>query len=54
MHIRICYHAVREASYAGLWKVGFMKETQNIKNSLTNILTCNTKEKEFENWMWRK
>ena len=45
-HLGICYHAVREASVAGIWKVGFTKGIHNIAN-------CTQKEKEVNKWMYR-
>ena len=38
-HLGICYHAVREASAARIWKVGFVKGKYNIANCLTKILS---------------
>ena len=36
-HMEICYHAFREASAAGIWKVRFMKIKQNIATFLLII-----------------
>lgn len=52
-HLGICYHAVREASAAGIWKVGFTKGVDNIANCLTKILSGTQKEKEIGEWMYR-
>ena len=52
-HLGICYHAVREASAAGIWKVGFCKGTNNIANCLTKILSGTQKNKEVDKWMYR-
>ena len=52
-HLGICYHAVREASAAGIWKVGFTKGVHNIANCLTKILSGTQKEKEVDKWMYR-
>ena len=52
-HLGICYHAVREASAAGVWKVGFTKGVDNIANCLTKILSGTQKEKEIGQWMYR-
>ena len=38
-NLGICYHDVREATSAGIWKVGFLKVTYNIANFLTKILS---------------
>ena len=38
-HLGICYHAVREASAAGIWKVGFVQGKINIANCLTKVLS---------------
>ena len=37
-YLGICYHAVREESADGIWKVGFVKGKNNIYKCLTNIL----------------
>ena len=52
-HLGICYHAIREASAAGIWKVGFTKGADNIANCLTKILSGTQKEKEVSQWMYR-
>ena len=51
--IGICYHAVREASAANIWKVGFCKGANNIANCLTKILSGTQKSKEVDKWMYR-
>ena len=53
-HLGICYHAVREASAAKIWKVGFVKGKYNIANCLTKILSGTQKDKELDKWMYRK
>ena len=53
-HLGICYHAAREASAAGIWKVGFVKGKFNIANCLTKILSGTAKEKEVNKWMYRR
>ena len=53
-HLGICYYASREASAAGIWKVGFVKGKYNIANCLTKILSGTAKEKEVEKWMYRR
>ena len=53
-HLGIWYHAVIEASTAGICKLGFVKGTNNISNWLTNIFSGTDKEKEAEKWMWLK
>lgn len=53
-HLGICYHAVREASAAGVWKVGFVKGEYNIADSLTKILSGTQKDKQVSKWMYRK
>ena len=50
----IRYHAVREASAAGIWKLGFVKGTNNIYNLLTNIFSGTDNNKEVEKWMCRE
>ena len=50
----ICYHAFREASAAGIRRVGFLKGKYNIVGNLTNILSGTAKEKQVQKWMWRK
>ena len=52
-HLGICYHAVREASAAGIWRVGFIKGKYNIADSLTKILSATIKDKQVERWMFR-
>ena len=51
-HLGVWYHAVIEASAAGIWKLGFVKGTNNIYNWLKNIFSGTDKEKEAEKWMW--
>ena len=51
-HLVICYHAVREASAAVIFKVACVKGTYNIANCQTNILSCKTSEKEVEKFIW--
>ena len=53
-HLEICYHAVREASAAGIWKVGFVKGKYNIADCLTKILSSTAREKQVSKWMYRK
>ena len=52
-HLGICYHAVREATAAGVWKVGFTKGVDNIANCLTKILTGAMKELELSKFVYR-
>jgi len=52
-HLGICYHAVREASAQGVWRVGFIKGKYNIADSLTKILSGTVKEKQVQKWMYR-
>lgn len=52
-HLGICYHAVREASAAGVWKVGFIRGKYNIADSLTKILSGTIKDKLVGQWMYR-
>ena len=53
-HLGICYHAVREASAAGIWQVGFIKGMYNIADCLTKILSGTVKDKQVEKWMYRR
>ena len=53
-HLGICYHAVREASAAGIWKVGFVQGKINIANCLTKVLSGSAKDKEVSKWMYRR
>ena len=53
-HPGICYHAVREASGQGIWKVGFCKGVNSIADCLTKILSGTTKENQVLKWMYRK
>ena len=53
-HLGIWYHAVREASTAGIYKLGFGKGTNNNSYWLTNNFSGTDKEKEAEKWMWLK
>ena len=50
----ICYHSVRRASVAGMWKVGFVKVLKNVAKCLTMILSGTAKGNEVEKWMWYK
>ena len=38
-HLGVCYHAVREASAAKIWQVGFIKGEFNVADCLTMILS---------------
>ena len=51
-HLGICYHAVREASAAGLWMVGFTHGKHNIADMLTKILSGFKKEGQAAQWMY--
>ena len=42
-HSGMCYHAIIEASAANIRKVWFVKETHNIDNCLTNIISVTDK-----------
>jgi len=53
-HLGICYHAVREASAAKIWQVGFIKGEHNIADCLTKILSGTVLEKQVTQWMYRK
>ena len=53
-HLGICYHAVREASAAKIWQVGFIKGEHNIADCLTKILSGTVLEKQVKQWMYRK
>ena len=53
-HLGICYHAVREASAAGIWTVGFVKGIYNLSDCLTKILSGTAKEKQVGKWMYRR
>ena len=53
-HLGVWYHAVIEASAAGIWKLGFVKGTNNIYNLLTNIFSGTDNNKEVEKWMCRE
>ena len=53
-HLGICYHAVREKSAAGIWKVDSVKGNHSIANFLTKTLYVTSKEKEVEKCIWRK
>ena len=53
-HLGICYHAVREASAAKIWQVGFIKGKHNIADCLTKILSGTVLEKQVTQWMYRK
>ena len=46
--LRICYHAVCEASAQGIWKVGFCKVFNNIVDCLTKILSGTAKENQVQ------
>ena len=50
-HLGICYHAVREASAAKVWMVGFTHGKHNIADMLTKILSGNKKEGQAGKWM---
>ena len=50
-HLGTCYHAVREASAAGIWMVGFIKGEHNIADCLTKILSGTQLEKQISQWM---
>ena len=43
-HLGICYHAVRKASAAKIWKVGFVKGKYNVANCLIKILSGTQKK----------
>ena len=51
-HLGICYHAVREASAAGIWMVGFTHGKHNIADMLTKILSGFKKEGQAGKWMY--
>ena len=51
-HLGICYHAVREASAAGVWMVGFTHGKHNIADMLTKILSGFKKEGQAGKWMY--
>ena len=51
-HLGICYHAVREASAAGVWMVGFTHGKHNIADMLTKILSGIKKEGQAGKWMY--
>lgn len=53
-HLGICYHAVREASAAKIWQVGFVPGKYNIADCLTKILSGTALEKQVERWMYRR
>jgi len=53
-HLGICYHAVREASAAKIWEVGFIKGEWNIADCLTKVLSGTVLEKQVNRWMYRK
>ena len=53
-HLGICYHAVREASAAKIWQVGFIKGEYNIADCLTKVLSGTQLEKQVSRWMYRK
>ena len=53
-HLGICYHAVREASAAKIWQVGFIKGEHNIADCLTKVLSGTVLEKQVTQWMYRK
>ena len=53
-HLGIFYHAFREVSEQGIWKVGFCKVVNNIADCLTNILSGSAKDKQVSKWMYRK
>ena len=53
-HLGICYHAVREASAAKIWLVGFIEGKNNIADCLTKILSGTNLEKQVDRWMYRK
>ena len=53
-HLGICYHAVREASAAKIWQVGFIKGEHNIADCLTKILSGTQLEKQIDRWTHRK
>ena len=53
-HLGICYHAVREASAAKIWQVGFIKGEYNVADCLTKILSGTQLDKHISKWMYRK
>ena len=53
-HLGICYHAVREASAAKIWLVGFIEGKDNIADCLTKVLSGTNLEKQVNRWMYRK
>jgi hypothetical protein len=53
-HLGICYHAVREASAAGIWMAGFVPGKFNIADMLTKILSGIKKDAQAEKWMYRR
>ena len=53
-HLGICYHAVREASAAKIWMVGFTHGKFNIADMLTKILSGVKKDAQAEKWMYRR
>ena len=53
-HLGICYHAVREASAAGIWMIGFTKGVHNIADMLTKVLSGSVLEKQVGKWMYRR
>ena len=53
-NIGICYHAFREASAQGIWKVGFCKVFNNISDCLTKILSSTSKKNQPSKWMYKK
>ena len=53
-HLGICYHAVREASAAKIWQVGFVPGKYNIADCLTKILSGTALEKQVQMWMYRR
>ena len=53
-HLGICYHAVREASAAGIWTVAFTKGIHNLADCLTKVLSGTAKDKQVSKWMYRR
>ena len=51
-HLEICYYTVREASAAGICKVGYVKGNHNISNCLPNIFSGIAMYKVVNQWMW--
>ena len=45
-HLGFFYHAVREASKDGIWRVWFLKGKYNITNFITKIMSVIWKQKQ--------